>query len=280
MVVAAATHAQRPTFTTGIEAVRVDVLVTGNGRPMQGLRPADFEVLDSGVVQQVEILTVEELPLSLVLAFDLSDSVTGERLDHLRAAARVVLDRLGRGDRAALLTFSHLVTLRQGSTPDIGAVSRSLAGASPGGDTALVDGAFAGLMLAESDPGRTLVIVFSDGVDTSSWLPAPSVLDAAKRCHAVVYSVSAGASRPALFLRDLSAATGGTLFEVRSTRTLPAIFSDILAEFRQRYVLSYTPRGVPTNGWHPLDVRVKRRHAAVKARPGYFVGAGMAVPVR
>ena len=280
LLVVAPAHGQRPTFTTAIEAVRVDVLATENGRPIQGLGPADFEILDSGVLQQVDMVTLEQLPVNLVLALDLSDSVTGERLDHLREAAGVVLDGLAREDRAALLTFCHLVTLRQRPTPDLGAVRLALASVKAEGDTALVDGAYAGLMLAELDPGRSLVIVFSDGIDTSSWLPPRAVVDAAKRCSAVVYSVSAGPSRPAPFLRDLSAATGGTLFEVRSTSTLPAVFGRILTEFRQRYLLSYTPRGVTKDGWHPLEVRVRRRHAVVKARPGYLVGSMPATPGR
>jgi len=55
---------------------------------------------------------------------------------------------------------------------------------------------------------------------------------------------------------------------VEKTERLDSIFVDILREFRQRYLISYTPRGVTREGWHKLDVRVKRR-GTVKARPGY-----------
>jgi hypothetical protein len=44
----------------------------------------------------------------------------------------------------------------------------------------------------------------------------------------------------------------------------------ILDEFRQRYLVSYTPRGVGSGGWHRLDVRIKGRKVAVKARAGYL----------
>jgi hypothetical protein len=44
----------------------------------------------------------------------------------------------------------------------------------------------------------------------------------------------------------------------------------VLDEFRQRYLVSYTPRGVVRGGWHRLDVRIKRSNVAVKARPGYL----------
>jgi hypothetical protein len=45
-----------------------------------------------------------------------------------------------------------------------------------------------------------------------------------------------------------------------------------LAVFRQRYLLSYTPRGVWREGWHRLQVRLKSRRGTVTARAGYMAG--------
>ena len=47
----------------------------------------------------------------------------------------------------------------------------------------------------------------------------------------------------------------------------------MLQEFRQRYLVSYTPRGVAKDGWHRLEVRVRNRRATIKARPGYLAGS-------
>jgi hypothetical protein len=55
-----------------------------------------------------------------------------------------------------------------------------------------------------------------------------------------------------------------------STRDLGVRFLEIFREFRQRYLLSYTPARVSTPGWHRLEVRVRQRGAAVRARQGYF----------
>ena len=77
---------QSPAFTSKIEAVRVDVLVTDNGQPVRGLGPADFEIVDNGVPQQVELVSFDEIPLNVILALDMSDSVAGERLEQLRGA--------------------------------------------------------------------------------------------------------------------------------------------------------------------------------------------------
>jgi hypothetical protein len=59
---------------------------------------------------------------------------------------------------------------------------------------------------------------------------------------------------------------------IESTKSLSAVFLEVLDEFRQRYLVSYSPSGVPQDGWHELTVRVKGRGATVRARPGYLAG--------
>jgi len=261
---------QPPTFSSRVESVRVDVLVTDRGQPVLGLKPADFELLDNGVAQQVDLVSYEQIPLNVVLALDMSDSVAGDRLEHLRAAGAALLSGLKTDDQAALIMFSHAVTLAAPLSTDVGKVREALDHAVGRGSTAMIDGAYAGLVVGESDVGRALLIVFSDGLDTASWLTAAAVTDTAKRSDVVVYGVSVGHGQPA-FLRDLASLTGGRVFDVEKTANLSAIFLEVLQEFRQRYLLSYTPRGVAKDGWHRLDVKVRRR-ATVKARPGYLAG--------
>ena len=267
-----AAQAQVPTFSSKVEAVRVDVLVTEDGKPLRGLRAADFEVLDNGVPQTIGLVSFEQLPLNVVFTFDLSSSIVGERLDNLREASRAVLDGLRTGDQAALVMFSTTVVVAPGLTGRAGLVQTAIDRAEPTGETSLVDASFAGMMVAESDVGRGLVIVFSDGLDTGSWLRPKAVLDVAKRSDAVVYAVSAGLASRAEFLEELTDQTGGRLFKVESTRSLSEVFLEMLGEFRQRYLLSYSPAGVSHEGWHELTVRVKGRNAVVKARPGYLAG--------
>ena len=112
----AAAASQTPTFSTAVQAVRVDVLVTEDERPLLGLSPADFEVRDGGVLQDVSFARTEKLPLNVILALDASASVSGEPLQHLQAAGRTLLGRLEPEDRAALVTFSQEVTLRHALT--------------------------------------------------------------------------------------------------------------------------------------------------------------------
>jgi VWFA-related protein len=261
---------QAPTFSAKVEAVRVDVLVTREGRPLLGLRPGDFEIRDNGVLQQIDMATFEQVPLNLILAFDVSTSVNGQPLDHLRSAGRAVLEGLQPADRAALVTFSHVVAQRSPLTANLSALRETLDRTPARGSTSLYDGAYAGLAVGEADAGRGVMVLFSDGLDTASWLSPDAVLDAARGTDIVVYCVATRASRGQPFLKDLTDSTGGSLFPVESTTDLRAAFLGILDEFRHRYLVSYTPRGVAREGWHRLDVRV--RGGKVRARPGYRAG--------
>ncbi len=262
-------RAQQPTFSSRVEAVRIDALVTAHGKPVRGLTAADFEVFDNGV-RQVADLAVADERINVVLALDASSSVSGQRLEDLRTAGRTLLGGLREGDRAALVTFSHLVLLGSDLTPDRARVQAAVEQLEGGGDTALIDGAYAALVVGDEDVGRSLLVVFSDGSDTRSWLTADAVVGAARRSNVVAYAVATGGVASP-FLKDLTEATGGRTFDLASTKGLGKTFLDILDEFRGRYAISFSPKGVARgDGWHRLEVRVKNRRATVKARAGYF----------
>lgn len=264
---------QNPTFSVKIEEVRIDALVTEHGKPLRGLNAADFEVLDNGVPQVIEFAGFQQMPVSAILVLDMSGSIAGELLENLKRAVSMLLDGLKKDDRAALVKFSHIVSLDAPLTADLARVRMALDQAQPFGDTSLIDACYAGLILAESKGDRPLLIVFSDGLDTTSWLASEEVLEVAKRSDAVVYAVSAGQLPNRAFLRDLCKFTGGSLFEVESAKNLGAVFQGILEEFRQRYLLTYSPRNVSRSGWHALKVRVRGRSAKIMARPGYLPGS-------
>jgi VWFA-related protein len=265
---------QQATFSSRRESVRVDVLVTDRGRPVRDLKAGDFEVLDSGVPQQIDFVALEQLPISLVLALDASTSISPEQLQHLRDGGGAVLASLQARDQAALLTFADAVALRERLTPDVDRVRAALDGMRPGaqqrsGGTALID-AYTAMTIADADTGRALLLAFTDGVDTSSWLPADRVLQAARRANLVAYAVSTSKLPRTSFLHQLSEVTGGAAIEIASTADLRATFLRIIDEFMQRYLVSYSPAGVPNEGLHPVTVRVRGRRVDVHARAGYM----------
>ena len=283
-------------FRTSAEAVRVDVLVKIGNRPLAGLTAADFNLRDRGIPQRIDSVTIEDVPLSVMIALDTSDSVKGQALQDLREAAAAAARLLRPDDRAALLTFSHRLSLRTPWTRDHAQIGAALQNIEPEGATSLHDVAYAALTLKDDQPGRALVLLFSDGHDTASWLPGVSVIEAARRSEAVVSVV--GLTSPSvrapgyrldfrsgpqpempqvppgimaeLLLPALAAETGGTFLTTDRSDKLRGTFVQIVNEFRTRYLLTYTPRGVDVGGWHPIDVRLKGRRGNVTARRGYL----------
>src|SRR4051794_35257022 len=120
MLIASGTAAERqPTFRSRIELVRLDVSVTRGGQPVRGLAARDFTILDNGVAQRVESVTLgDDLPVSIVMALDISGSVAGERLQHLIDAARGLVAALRPDDRIAMVTFSRGVRSQVPLTTD------------------------------------------------------------------------------------------------------------------------------------------------------------------
>jgi VWFA-related protein len=261
---------ERPVFRVGVEVVELDVSVTRGGQAIAGLTARDFALTDNGVAQQIDSVTLDALPLSVLLALDTSESVAGERLRHLMDAGDGLLRALRGDDRVALLTFSHAIDLAVPMTNDVGLVSQRLHAIQPTGSTALRDAVQIAIDLRPRDRSRALLLVFTDGQDTSSWLSSKAVLDSARRAAIVVHVVRVESDA---FLDQLADVTGGRTWSATSDRQLRELFTRALEEMRARYLITYTPRGVSKPGWHELKVRVKTDDADVIARPGYFVTA-------
>lgn len=72
-------------------------------------------------------------------------------------------------------------------------------------------------------------------------------------------------------LDQLTQISGGRSWSATSDRQLQELFTKALDEMRARYLLTYTPKGAQTPGWHELKVKLKTASGDVTARRGYFV---------
>jgi VWFA-related protein len=271
--------------------VRVDVLVTDGRRSVTGLSAANFELKDSGVVQTLESVEVSEQPFSVLLALDTSSSMEGASLRQLQDGATAAVDALRPGDRASIVTFSEAIGRATPWTGDRAMLGATIEHLRASGTTSLFDAATAAILQRDPEPGRrNLLIVFTDGNDTSSWLPDSAAYDLAARTDIVVYGITTAppiVSDTALqwrsgirlapkqpivsstdFLAKLAAQTGGEHLRSMST-DLRKTFARIVAEFRTRYVLWYSPENVSAPGWHPIHIRLKASPGRVTARRGY-----------
>jgi Ca-activated chloride channel family protein len=273
-------------FRAAADVVTVDASVQRDRRPVTGLKAADFELLDNGVVQEITGVAYDKLPIDVTVLLDVSASVTGPVLDELGRALRQVRADLLPGDRLRLLTFNmsvrRLVDFGQ-PAPDL---DQALASTRGMGSSAIFDGLAVALSSVGAPGRRRLVLLFSDGQDSSSIIDADTLLEVARRTTPTVAIIlgSPNPERPASLLRRSSAAagatvgalteriaseTGGMVTPLKGGETLTSQFRRMLHDFRSSYVLYFTPNGVERAGAHTLDVRLKRGVADVRARRGY-----------
>ena len=293
-----------PVFATQVDSVYVDAFVTHRREPVNGLAASDFELKDNGVIQKVELISTEALPLLAVLVFDSSASVAGEKLKALQASGRAFLESLRPQDEVSLFTFSGTTSWATRPTTDKAVVQRALDGLQTGGGTSAYDALFSALVLPESR-SRSLVLLFTDGLeDNMSILGWKQMQVVAERSNALIHVVGlqqeenpklaapqidiAGrmlptASPPTLewiqtwALRQIAEASGGRYWEAESPARLKAAFGAIAESMAQRYVLTYEPQGVKRPGWHEIELRLRQRPGDVHTRKGYWVageGAG------
>jgi VWFA-related protein len=288
LLLAAITASPPPVFGSGIDKVYVDAFVTHGGRAVSGLREEDFEVRDDGVPQKVEVLSLEQAPVSVFLALDTSGSVAGEMLSALRAAAHALVEGVPRWDHVGLLTFNSRLALRVPPSSERAAVGRVIDRLEASGGTALRDAIYAAMRVSAPDE-RRVVVVFSDGADNRSWLSAEAVRDASRRTGAIVYAVCrtpvAAETPPAAFgggpppqresgslreLRLLAESTGGLFLEGADPQTIHARFQRVIADMSTRYVLAFVPIA-RREGAHRIEVKVRSGKGRVRYRPEYVV---------
>jgi VWFA-related protein len=287
---------QPPVFRAGVESVYVDVFVTRGGAPVLGLDASHFELRDEGRLQRPELLAMESVPLTTLLVFDTSDSVRGAKLEALRAAAGAFLDGLRPLDEVGLIAFSHEVRWLARPTRDKAGVRGALARLTAEGATAVWD-ALAAAMTVLPTASRSLVVVFSDGQDTLSWLDADRVRAQAARSNALVQVVgflspAEAADGPPGFgvrarpfqeqaveigepayvedLRRVAELTGGRFWPADSSTRLAAAFRAVVEAMNTRYVLRYDPGPDAKPGHHRIEVRLKGAKGEVRARQGYW----------
>ena len=260
-------------FRVNVTAVEVDAFVGRGGKAILGLTPADFELYDDDSLQTIERIETQGLPVRVILALDTSHSVQGKKLEHLKSAARALLEALEPEDGAAVVTFSCVVEGTVAFDGPLDPLFSAVEKARSCGSTALNDGVFAALKLSEG-VDHPMIVVFTDGDDRFSWLDGDQVLETAGISEAPIFVVTPRSDQGSLrlnraLLRHLSDLSGGELYEARSTGELADIFREVLAKAKTRYVLTFVPTD-PKPGWHSLRIKLKTRRAEVRARRGYY----------
>ena len=278
MVVAAGGQDQ-PVFKSSVRTVPIyATVVDASGRLVPDLQQSDFTLLDNNKPADVTLFSNESQPFTAVVMLDTSASMTAN-LKLLNRAAEQFLLRLLPVDRAQVGAFNDKIQLSGEFTDDRDALIGALNDLYFGNPTRLNDGIAAGLDALQGIEGRRVVLVFTDGEDTSSRIGFKSVLERARDEEVMVYSIGLESeyfngmrvvkSRPSRDLRKISDETGGGYFELLKTADLAPTFTRVAQELRSQYLIGFAPAALDGKV-HKLEVKVTRPGMTVRARKSYL----------
>jgi Ca-activated chloride channel homolog len=269
---------QAPLFKSGTKVVSLFATVTDNGRLVPDLQREDFEVFDNGKPQEVTVFGNEVLPITVIVMLDTSGSMTGN-IDMLKAGAEQFFLRLLRGDRGRLGSFNDKIQFVSPLTGDRDTLISSVQNVDFGYPTRLYDAIAVSLDEVKGMEGRRIVLVFTDGDDTSSRTRFGTVLDRAQVEEVMVYAIGLSSemlgpggqrmrTRPDRSLKTLAAETGGGYFELSRADQMTSTFTRVAQELHSQYMLGFSPAN-RDGKTHKLEVRVKKPGMIARARKSY-----------
>jgi len=297
--------AQEP-FRSGVEGVVIPVSVRSGNKPVGGLSAADFELRDNGVVQELQNVASEKIPIDVTVLLDLSSSVDGPMLQRLKTAIADTASLLRSDDRIRLVAISQVLREVFSLRPKAGAMPLDTLSAE--GATSLYDGLAATMMRPTETGRRQLIVAFTDGRDSTSIIDQSTAKAIARLTDAVVDvvvpvgaradvtrrlsqrgggapdtlagapNVTVNGQGPAgvapegvpASLAEIVAPTAGQLLPLGPDDSISKVFRTVLDDFRATYVLQYVVKGVDPSGWHDVEVTVKKHGKYdIRARKGY-----------
>ncbi len=292
--------AQQPAvFRSDVKLVHVIATVKNRaGDPVGTLGKDDFEIYDNGAKQEIAFLQhTTEQPLSIALLVDVSGSTSIVLKFELECASRFLRALLADGnaeDTVGLYDFAYDIN-EHSFTHSFANLDRYLKeldrlthGPHPELGTSLYDALYFASRDLESRLGRKVIIVVTDGGDTTSHRDVHQALKAAQMADGVIYPVvvmpitsdagrNTGGEHALAFMAQ---GTGGRSFLPASGPELDKTFNEIITELRTQYVLDFYPRRVPLtkDPFHKLEVRAKAPELRVSARNGYYGDAEGSTP--
>jgi len=282
---AAPVQPQDTVIRVNVRLVRMLVTVKdGNGRLIGSLNKNDFTIFDNGIKQDVAVFERQtEQPLSVAVLVDTSASTGIELRYELDSVSKFLKALLGEGntsDTVALYSFNWQVNLLSSYTRRFARLDQQLKQLKSEGGTSLYDAIYLASRELELRDGRHVMVIVTDGGDTTSVKDFHQALEAAQLADVLLYPVlvvpitndagrNVGGENA---LTTLAAGTGGRVFLPTLGAELDRAFSDILRELRTQYLLGFYPKDVPLtkDRFHNLKVSVPGPSLRVITRSGYY----------
>ena len=272
-----------------IRRVRLPITVTDKkGQFVSGLTANDFLILEDKVPQKIDFFTSEEnnnLPLYVGVLMDTSPS-TAAKLKFEQEAAMNFIQTVvrPRRDRVLFATFDHEITLRQDFTDRLELLDKAVyAVKKTGQQTALWDAIWQFCdQKMRSVPGRRVLVVITDGVDTYSRADINDAIDIAQRTETTIFAISTKAgllstvvgveagtvkNKADKDLDRISEESGGTAFFTGDMLSLERSLNRISKELRAQYLITYKPTNDRYDGsYRKVEVRLNSGQSGLKLR--------------
>jgi Ca-activated chloride channel family protein len=255
------------------------------GRYVSGLNKNAFTVTDNNQEQEITFFSDSDAPVSVGILFDVSGSMSGEKIQKARKALSRFINSSHPGDEYFLIAFNSRAQLLLDRTRDGDAVLQKLTLVSPKQNTALYDAVYLGIeRVTRGTHQKRALLIISDGQDNSSRYNFGEVRRLMKESDVVTYAVgiidggdlgSQVGMQGQAFLDELTSVTGGKSFYPASDIEMDEIFERIALELRHQYSIGYTPKDFQPDGkWRKVKVRVKPPRGlprlTVRTREGYY----------
>jgi VWFA-related protein len=304
------------TEASELETVKVETnLVTipvsvfdRNGLYIPNLQQSDFKIFEDGVEQKIAYFGTAEKPFTVVLLLDTSPS-TEYKIEEIQQAATAFVNLLKPQDKVMVIEFDANINVLSEPTGDRRKIYKAIKKADFGGGTSLYDAVdFSLAKRLNKIEGRKAIVLFTDGVDTTSYKAAyDTTLNRAEEANSLIFpiyyntysenrrrNVDLDADDPESidpsfrsgttlaeyavgkkYLEELAEATGGRVFRPEATPGgLIAAFEGIAEELRRQYNIGYYPSDEVRAGQRKqIKVRVNRPNLVIRSRDSYVVGA-------
>ncbi len=280
-----------------------------NGLYIPGLNQKDFKIFEDGKEQEIAYFGTSDKPFTVILLLDTSPS-TEYKIDEIRSAAVAFVDQLKPQDRVMVIEFDANVHVLTEATSDRQLIYKGIRKADFGGGTSLYEAVdFSLRKRLNAIEGRKAIVLFTDGVDTTSRGRSTydSTLALAEESDSLIFPIyyntyfdnrgglgGGGGGWPGTivfgppprgttseeyalgkrYLEELADYTGGRVFRPDSTPGgLTAAFEGIAEELRRQYQIGYTPAEDGKPGQRKqIKVRVNRPNLVIRSRDSYIVG--------
>jgi VWFA-related protein len=281
----------------GTQLVTVPFNVTDKkNHYINDLTKDDIEVLEDSKGQEVfSFERQNDLPITIAMLIDISGSQQWTLPQEVAAGKNFFRHVLRpKKDLAAVVTFEHESVLVQDLTSDLEKLIRALdevrvpaesvsmrRGGTPPinnsgvGSTSMFDSIYSvSSELLRREAGRRVIILVTDGEDTSSSVKMKEAIERTWRSEIIVYSIGIGGPMgvDSGTLKKIASETGGRAFFPRNLTDLDSAYAQIDEDLRSQYILAYTPANSNKDGsFRTIQVKIKNHtDLTVRHRRGYF----------